>query len=163
MERSVPSLTWRQKPFDELTLEELYRILRLRQDVFILEQRCIYHDLDDKDQLSHHLMVWEGGRLAAYTRLIPPGVSFPDAASIGRVVVAREFRGKGLGELLMRRSLEGVIALFGRQTIRISAQQHLHDFYRWLGFEQTSEPYMDAGIPHIQMTYSAESAPGGSG
>ncbi len=145
------ALTWETKPFDALSLDDLYKILQLRQAVFILEQRCVYNDLDGKDQQSHHLMVWHQGALAAYTRLIPYGISYPDALSIGRVVVAAEFRGEGLGEELMVRSIEGVYSLFGQQSIKIGAQQHLKAFYSRLGFEQTSGPYMDAGILHIEM------------
>src|SRR3546814_962382 len=90
------ALTWTAKAFAELSLNELYKILQLRQAVFILEQACVYSDLDDKDQLSYHLMAWRGDALAAYTRLIPYGVSYPDAMSIGRVVTAAGFRGQGL-------------------------------------------------------------------
>jgi len=145
------ALTWKIKPFDRLSLEELYSILQLRQEVFILEQGCVYNDLDHKDQQSNHLMAWYGDTLAAYTRLIPEGVSYPDALSIGRVVVAPAFRGKGLGEELMVRSIDGVKDLFGARPIKISAQQHLEVFYNRLGFRRTSEPYQDAGIMHIEM------------
>ncbi|HWK98959.1 MAG TPA: GNAT family N-acetyltransferase [Parapedobacter sp.] len=143
---------WTMKEFASLSLTELYRILQLRQEVFILEQACVYNDLDDKDQLSHHLMAWHGNTLAAYTRLIPYGISYPDALSIGRVVTAAGFRGQGLGEALMKRSIEALYSLNGYKTIKIGAQRHLDAFYRRLGFEQTSEPYMDAGILHIEMT-----------
>lgn len=145
-------LTWEIKPFNSLSLEELYKILQLRQEVFILEQACVYNDLDDKDQKSAHLMAWHGDALAAYTRLIPYGVSYPDAASIGRVAVAAEFRGQRIGEELMVRSINGVQGLFGHHLIKIGAQQHLKAFYNRLGFEQSSEPYNDAGIVHIEMT-----------
>ena len=145
-------LAWLTKPFGELSLDELYKILQLRQEVFILEQACVYSDLDNKDQKSFHLMGWQEDTLAAYTRLLPHGVSYPDAASIGRVLIAKDFRGKGLGEELMLRSIDAVYQLFGKQTIKIGAQEHLKAFYNRLGFEQTSEPYMDAGILHIEMT-----------
>ena len=148
----VQTLAWNARPFAALTLDELYRILQLRQDVFMLEQACVYRDLDNKDQHSFHLMGSHGNVLAAYTRLIPLGVSYADAVSIGRVVVSGDFRGKGFGEELMLRSIDAIEALFGRNTIKIGAQQHLHSFYNRLGFEQTSAPYMDAGILHIEMT-----------
>ncbi|SEL43143.1 GNAT family N-acetyltransferase [Parapedobacter koreensis] len=147
---------WDIKPFDALSLEELYKILQLRQEVFILEQACVYSDLDNKDQKSFHLMGWHGDVLAAYTRLIPWGISYPDATSIGRVLVAKDFRGIRLGEELMLRSIEAIYARYGRHTIKIGAQQHLKAFYNHLGFEQTSEPYMDAGILHIEMTRACE-------
>lgn len=144
------------KAFADLTPAELYNILQLRQEVFILEQACVYNDLDGKDQLSFHLMAWNGHALAAYARLIPYGVSYPDALSIGRVVSAPPFRGKGLGEELMKRSVDGLYSLYGRKTIKIGAQQHLKVFYNRLGFEQTSKSYMDAGILHIEMTLRRE-------
>lgn len=144
------SIIWETKPFHALSLETLYKILQLRQEVFVLEQACVYSDLDDRDQQSVHLMAWHGARLVAYTRLIPPGVTYTEA-SIGRVVIARDFRNRGLGNELMQRSISELYRLFGQQAITISAQQHLHHFYNRLGFAPTSEPYMDAGIPHIRM------------
>ena len=151
---------WKTKGFTDLTLDELYKILQLRQEVFVLEQACIYNDLDGKDQLSSHLMAWHGGVLVAYTRLVPFGVSYPDAMSIGRVVTAAGFRGQGLGAELMRRSINRLYGQHGHKTIKISAQQHLRVFYGRLGFEQTSQPYMDAGIPHIEMTRLPEESLG---
>lgn len=145
-------IKWEKKGFHDLSLDVLYKILQLRQDVFVLEQACVYNDLDGKDQPSSHFMAWHGDVLMAYTRLVPYGVSYPDAMSIGRVVTAAGFRGKGLGSELMRRSIDGLYDEHGRKTIKISAQQHLVAFYGRLGFEQTSQPYMDAGIPHIEMT-----------
>ena len=146
------TLTWNTKFFDALSLRELYKILQLRQEVFILEQACVYSDLDNKDQKSAHLMAWQGDTLVAYTRLIPHGISYPDAVSIGRVVVAAEFRGSGIGRELMRRSMEAIRGLFGNHPLKIGAQQQLKAFYNGLGFEQTSEPYLDAGIMHVEMT-----------
>lgn len=146
-------LRWATKAFAELSLDELYKILQLRQEVFILEQACVYSDLDNKDQQSYHVMAWSGGTLAAYTRLLPYGLSYADAMSIGRVVIAPGFRGKGLGYELMNRSMAGLYGLYGKKAIKIGAQQHLKSFYNRLAFEQTSAPYMDAGIPHIEMTH----------
>lgn len=145
-------LIWKKKMFTDLSLDELYKIMQLRQEVFILEQACVYQDLDGKDQLSSHLMAWHGAVLVAYTRLVPYGLSYPDAMSVGRVVTAAGFRGQGLGAELMRRSINGLYGQYGHKTIKISAQQHLGAFYGRLGFVQTSRPYMDAGIPHIEMT-----------
>ena len=145
-------IRWATKNFSALSLGELYKILQLRQEVFILEQACVYSDLDNKDQLSHHLMAWNGENLVAYTRLIPSGISYTDSLSIGRVVIATAFRGKGLGYELMSRSIESLHKIYGEGTIKIGAQKHLKSFYNKLNFEQTSEPYMDAGIPHIEMT-----------
>jgi len=144
-------LFWEIKRFDQLALQELYCLLQLRQDVFILEQACVYRDLDGKDQDSYHLLGWAGSSLAAYSRLLPSGASYPDAASIGRVVVNGNLRGAGLGSELLTRSIDAIYQLYGKQDIKISAQQHLTRFYQDIGFEQTSEPYMDAGILHVEM------------
>src|SRR5690606_7879690 len=103
-------VTWSKKAYAELSLDELYSILQLRQAVFILAQACVYSDLDDKDQLSSHLMAWQRDTRAAYARLIPYGVSYPGAMSTGRVVTASGFRGQGLGAELMRRSIDGLYA-----------------------------------------------------
>ncbi|WP_257667354.1 GNAT family N-acetyltransferase [Parapedobacter tibetensis] len=148
------TLVWNTKPFETLSLDELYKILQLREAVFVLEQACVYSDLDNKDQKSFHMMGWHGDSLAAYTRLVPWGVSYPDAISIGRVIISKDFRGKGLGEELMLRSIKAAHQLFGNHSIKISAQERLKAFYNGLGFKQTSEPYMDAGIMHIEMRLS---------
>ena len=147
------TLTWDTKPFGSLSLDALYSIMQLRQDVFVLEQACVYRDLDHKDQQSFHLMAWHDDTLAAYARLIPKGISYADAASIGRVVVGPDFRGCGVGEALVRHSVDQLFKQFGKQAIKIGAQEHLHAFYGRLGFVQTSAPYMDAGILHIEMEY----------
>ena len=140
----------RFKTFNELTALELYQALRLRSEVFVIEQKCIYLDLDNKDQQCYHLMLFEGDTLAAYTRLVPPGLSFKEA-SIGRVVVGAEARGKGLARQLMEESIKLVYTVFGRQPIRIGAQYYLKDFYASLGFEQQTEIYLEDGIEHIDM------------
>jgi len=114
-------LIWKKKMFTDLSLDELYKIMQLRQEVFILEQACVYQDLDGKDQLSSHLMAWHGAVLVAYTRLVPYGLSYPDAMSVGRVVTAAGFRGQGLGAELMRRSINGLYGQYGhKKTIKIS-------------------------------------------
>lgn len=143
-------LTWITKKFDELTPYELYQILRLRSEIFVVEQNCVYLDADNKDQESYHLMGYQGGELVAYTRLLPPGVSY-ECASIGRVVTSSSVRGKGIGKLLMDRSISEVFRLFGERRIRIGAQYHLKAFYNSLGFEQSSNIYDEDGIDHIQM------------
>lgn len=138
------------KPFNELTVHQLYQILKLRSAVFVLEQQCLYQDMDDKDQQCHHLMLFEDDQLAAYTRLLPAGLSF-DEVSIGRVITNPAFRGKGLARKLMEQSIEGCYHLFGKQPIRIGAQLYLKDFYRSLGFMQQGEMYLEDDIPHVEM------------
>jgi|SRR5688572_10654164 ElaA protein len=143
-------ITWSLKKFDELTPAELYAILRLRTEVFVVEQNCVFQDMDNKDQQCWHLMGWNGD-LIAYTRLVPAGISY-EYPSIGRVVTSPSVRGSGMGKLVMEKSIEELTGLFGRSVIRIGAQLYLKEFYRSFGFEQSSEVYDEDGIDHIEMT-----------
>lgn len=138
------------KAFNELTVHQLYEILKLRSAIFVLEQQCLYQDMDDKDKHCHHLMIFEDNRLAAYTRLVPAGVSFIEI-SIGRVITNPDYRGRGLARKLMQQSIEACYDLFGKQPIRIGAQFYLKDFYSSLGFVQQGEMYLEDDIPHIEM------------
>ncbi|WP_433830162.1 GNAT family N-acetyltransferase [Flavobacterium anhuiense] len=138
------------KSFDELTNHELYDMLRLRCDVFVVEQNCPYLDLDNKDQKGFHLLYFVDNELAGVTRLLPAGVSYNEI-SIGRVVIARTHRGLGLGKKLMEASIAGCKEKFGKAPIKISAQYHLSKFYQSLGFMEQGEVYDEDGIPHIQM------------
>ena len=138
------------KKFDELTIHELYAIIRLRNEVFIVEQNCVYQDADNKDQQSYHLMIWQDEVLVAYTRILPPRVSYPEP-SIGRVVVLPAARRNGLGRELMLQSLKATENLFGKQMIRLAAQLYLQGFYESLGFIRTGDPYLEDGIEHIEM------------
>ncbi|MEL1253519.1 GNAT family N-acetyltransferase [Flavobacterium sp. DGU38] len=138
------------KSFDELTNHELYDMLRLRSDVFVVEQNCPYLDLDNKDQKSFHLLYYVDSELAGVTRLLPAGLSYNEI-SIGRVVIARSHRGLGLGRKLMEVSIEACEEKFGKVSIRISAQYHLSKFYQSLGFTEQGEVYDEDGIPHIGM------------
>lgn len=147
------AINWILKSFPQLTTEELYALLRLRNIVFVVEQDCPYLDTDGKDQASWHLMAFDDDRLVAYTRIIPPGISYEEV-SIGRVVTAPEARGSGIGRELMEQSLRHCETLFGQVPIRIGAQQYLERFYASLGFISTGEPYLDDGIPHIEMLLS---------
>jgi ElaA protein len=145
------SIQWHIKLYKELTVDELYLILQLRNSVFIVEQNCPYQDLDNKDRKSMHLWaVNDKGEVLAYSRLLPQGVSYPQA-SIGRVVTGIQSRGLGLGRELMQQSLDVLYNLWGMQPVRIGAQLYLKVFYESLGFIQTSEAYMEDGIPHIEM------------
>lgn len=138
------------KHFSELTTTELYALLRLRAEVFVVEQNCVYLDLDDKDQQSYHLLYYADEQLAAYTRLVPAGLSF-DEISIGRVITSPAHRGTGLGKKLIDASIDGCYEKFGRQAIRIGAQLYLLKFYQSFGFVEQGEVYDENGIPHIEM------------
>lgn len=144
-------ITWQCKSFSELTLKELYKILQLRSEVFVVEQRSAYQDCDGKDPLSFHFMGWDGGELIAYTRLIPKGISYPDAASIGRVVIAPPFRRRNIGKQLIAKSLEEVKVLFGDVPLKISAQSYLIRFYESFSFKTIGNVYLEDGIEHIAM------------
>jgi ElaA protein len=140
------------RPFNQLSLAELYEIMALRQEVFIVEQNCPYLDADGKDAHCWHLMGRDStGKLIAYTRLLPAGVSYPDYPSIGRVVTSPSARATGAGRELMRRSIDLCWGLFGRRPIKIGAQSYLVRFYSSLGFTSTGEEYMEDGIPHTKM------------
>jgi ElaA protein len=143
-------ITWNLKTFDQLSVSELYAIMRLRIEVFIVEQNCPYQDADDKDQSSYHLMGWEHGALVAYTRLLPPGLSFAEK-SIGRVVTSPRARKRGLGYELMNESINQATTLFGKSPTRIGAQLYLKNFYEKLGFRKDSDIYLEDGIEHIEM------------
>lgn len=147
-------VNWTIKRFHGLTLEELYRILQLRTEVFIVEQNCVYQDPDGKDQFAWHLMAIEDEKLAAYTRILPPGVS-SESPAIGRVVTSSSKRRSGLGRELMRRSIETCEKLFGKTSITLSAQVYLQSFYESLGFIVVGEEYLEDGIPHIKMLRKA--------
>ncbi len=143
-------LIWTYKHFTELTTDELYAALHLRNMVFVTEQNCAYTDTDYKDQLSRHLMGWYDGTLVAYCRILPPGVSYP-GPGIGRVITHPGWRGKNIGKLLMKMAVEKCNEDFRKYTITIGAQLYLKNFYESLGFIQVSEVYDEDGIDHIQM------------
>jgi ElaA protein len=143
-------LNWTLKKFEDLTPAELYAIMQLRNEVFVVEQNCVYQDADDKDIRAFHFMGWDGNILAAYTRLLPQGVSYTEA-SIGRVVSSPKYRGKGLGRQLMQLSITNTFHLFNCNTIKIGAQLYLKKFYERLGFIQNSGEYLEDNIPHIEM------------
>ena len=157
----MEKISWTCKHFDDLTKKELYEILRLRNEVFIVEQNCPYQDLDRKDLKAFHVMghftpslsIGEGD-LIAHTRLLPPIVSYAEA-SIGRVVTSPKIRGTGIGKVLMERSMEFLKKEFGDIPIRIGAQKYLQKFYESFGFVREGDEYMEDGIPHIIMLYSS--------
>ena len=136
------------KRFDELDIFELYEILKLRVDVFVVEQNCPYPELDEKDKSAWHVYFREASEIIAYLRVLDPGVSF-DTAAIGRVISAR--RRCGLGTKLMREGIRVVRERMNTDAIKIEAQTYARSFYEQLGFVQTSEEFLEDGIPHIEM------------
>jgi ElaA protein len=138
------------KKFDDLSPRQVYAILQLRNEVFVVEQNCVFQDADDKDQNSYHLMGFDNNKLVAYTRLVPAGEIY-ELPSIGRVVTSPSARGTGAGRELMRESIAAVENLFGIQPIKIGAQLYLRKFYESFGFQQASDVYLEDGIEHIYM------------
>jgi ElaA protein len=146
-------LEWKITSFETLSVHELYEILRLRSEIFVVEQNCVYLDLDNKDQKALHLFGTFEGKIVAHARLFKPGISFVHA-SIGRVVVHSKYRDRKWGHELMRQAIEGVLHHYGETEITIGAQLYLKKFYESHGFVQTSEMYLEDDIPHIQMEKS---------
>ena len=146
----MEKIDWSLKKFDELSAKEMYEILKLRSEVFVVEQNCVFLDMDDKDQFAHHLQGRIEGNLAAVVRILPPGLAY-DEPSIGRVVSSPRFRKKGVGIALMNNAIEETIALYGPRDIKIGAQLYLKKFYESFGFIQCSETYLEDDIPHIKM------------
>lgn len=148
-------IEWQWKTFDELSADELYEILKVRQEVFVLEQNCIYQDIDDLDKTAWHLIAWNTNqastrKVQAYLRVVFPGYKYKEP-SIGRILSVKKLRRNGLGKELLRNAVLKIAIEYPDQPIRISAQQHLHKFYALFGFEQVSPPYDEDGIVHIEM------------
>jgi ElaA protein len=143
-------ISWKIKSFDELTTQELYQILRLRSEVFVVEQNCVYQDIDNKDQKALHLYGTLEGEIIAYSRLFKPGDYF-EFSSIGRVVVAEKNRDKNFGHELIDHSILEIKNHFNEHNITISAQLYLKKFYEFHGFVTTSGMYLEDDIPHIEM------------
>ena len=146
-----PATVFKCRPFYELSLDQLYAIMTLRQVVFVVEQDCPYLDADGKDQDAHHLLGYQNTELVAYARLMPPGLSYPNYAAIGRVVTKSSVRGTGTGRQLMRKSMEWVKKLYNDPPIKISAQCYLTEFYQSMGFVAIGSSYLEDGIPHVAM------------
>jgi ElaA protein len=144
-------MPWKYKPFESLDTIELYKILQLRAEVFIVEQTCYYQDVDNKDLKAIHLWHEDENRsINAYCRLLPAGISYKEP-SIGRVATAMQNRKEGLGRIMMQLAIEYIKESFQSNTIRISAQEYLQSFYESLGFKKTGDVYDEDGIPHIEM------------
>ena len=143
-------ITFITKTFQELTNKELYQLLQLRSEVFVVEQNCVFLDMDDKDEASYHVLGYYHNKLVAYTRLVPKGVIY-DVASIGRVVTHASVRKLGFGKLLMEYSISEVRQKLHAEEILIGAQLYLHKFYTSLGFVQEGAMYLEDNIEHIKM------------
>lgn len=143
-------MDWKLKHFADLSPLELYKLLQLRSEVFVLEQTCLYQDMDDKDQNARHLWLEdEQGQILAACRLLNQGVTFPDAASIGRVLTAKSARQTGLGLILLNKALD--ILQKSEQKVKIEAQLYAKVFYEKAGFTQISDVFLEDGIEHIVM------------
>lgn len=143
------------KAFQELSVNELYDLLKLRAEIFVVEQDCVYNDLDDYDKEAVHVIYVENGEIIATARLLKPGTRFSDF-SIGRVVVKKDKRGTGLGKALMNAAINFCITNWKAEKIKISAQQYLQRFYEELGFVVITEMYLEDDIPHVGMVYKTK-------
>lgn len=155
MSLSRTDLNIQIKTFDALDAVLLYKILQLRSEVFVVEQDCVYQDLDGKDQKALHIIGLLANKLVAYTRCFAPGDYF-EQASIGRVVVQANYRKDGYGHQIMQASLVAIAAHYQTGTVKLSAQTYLVDFYKTHGFDPVGETYLEDGIPHIAMIKEAK-------
>ena len=151
----MQDIDWSCRDFEQLTPGLLYAILQLRAEVFVIEQECIYQDMDNNDQAALHAGGRIGEELVCYSRILPPGLKY-EGASIGRVITRQRMRKGGYGKLLMNKSIDYCRERWPRASITLSAQHHLEGFYVTLGFVSVSAPYMEDGIPHIEMLMPAE-------
>lgn len=141
---------WECKSFNDLSADQMYTILCVRQEVFVLEQECLYLDADGKDRKSLHLMGFDEDELVAYARIVEPGVSYEEV-SMGRILTTKNARGKGAGIELMEEGLREIESRYGKVPVRISAQTYLLKFYQKFGFESTGKEYLEDEIPHTEM------------
>ena len=138
------------KKFNELNTKELYDLLQLRFRVFVVEQKCFYDEVDGRDFECFHLLGYENGELVAYLRILPRGISFAEV-SIGRVAVREDSRTNGWGKLILGKAMAFISEEMNEKEVRIEAQSYLKKFYESFGFKQTSEPFLDEGVEHIEM------------
>ncbi len=143
-------MDWYIKKFEQLSLDELYDILKMRSEIFVVEQECVYLDVDGKDKDVFHLFLKENNKILAYCRILPRGIAYEEA-SIGRVLVNRNFRKEKLGETLMTKAISYLKDVLKEKEIKIQAQAYLRSFYKKFGFQEISEEYLEDGIPHIDM------------
>ena len=148
---TAPAPRWAWYRWDQMTPDVVYAVMRLRSAIFVVEQDCVFPDMDGRDPACEHLCGWDhAGALVAYLRLVPPGVRTPEV-SLGRVVVAATARGRGLGRAVMQEGLRGCAARYPGAPVKVSAQRHLEPFYQSLGFRTVSAPYDEDGILHVDM------------
>lgn len=143
---------WKHAAFDALSVQELHDLLQLRSEVFVVEQACVFQDIDGADPQAQHLLGYDGTELVAYARFFPAGVKFAEA-SIGRVLTRRTARGNGLGHVLMDKAMSSVCTQWGPQPIRIGAQARLQKYYSRHGFVDVNRPYIEDGIDHLEMVW----------
>ena len=160
--KAIPMITWRCAPFDQLTPREIHDMLQARSAAFVVEQTCVFLDIDGIDPQCCHVVGYCGGELVATARIVPPGTKFAEP-SIGRVVTTSAVRGTGLGRELMREAIARVEKLWPRQAIRIAAQAQLQKFYGSLGFAAASPVYVEDGIDHVDMVRPASTIPDRAG
>ena len=143
-------MNWILKNWAELEISELYAAYKLRTEVFVVGQGCAYPEVDEHDPHCKHLFAWDGEALAAYARICPPNTVYSET-SLGRIVVAEKYRGKGLGKKLMQRALKALKEDFPQERIKIQAQEYLEDFYASFGFQTITESYPDVMVMHVDM------------
>lgn len=148
-------MEFKLKRFNEVTVEELYKILKSRNEVFVVEQNCIYQDCDNKDYEAYHLFCEKDGEVIAYLRILNKGISY-DEVSIGRVLVKKGYRGTGLSRDMMIKALNFIEEELREVEVRISAQVYIKKFYENVGFKIVSEEYLEDDIPHVQMLYKKD-------
>ena len=154
LSRPATDITWAFEPFDNLSLRSLYEVLQLRSEVFVVEQACIFQDLDGADDQAMHLLGRLGGQLVAYARCFPAGVKYAEA-SIGRVITRSSARASGMGHVLMQHAIDAIHSHWGTPPIRIGAQARLEKFYNRHGFAKVGPLYLEDGIDHIEMVRPA--------
>ncbi len=138
------------KTFEELSKIELFKLLKLRTAIFVVEQECAYQEVDKHDLVARHVLMWDNESLIGYARILPPNSAYKEA-SIGRVLLKMKQRGKGLGHQLFKEALEHTIKVFPKQDVKVQAQVYLEEFYKSFGFNTTTRPYEDVGIMHVDM------------
>ena len=148
-------MDYKFKKFSDLTRDELYEILRLRSEVFIVEQKCTYQDIDLKDKLAYHLFLEDNNVIVSYLRILPKGISYEEVA-IGRVLTKESYRKMGLSKKLIQKAIDFVTDTLGEKEIRLSAQLYARKLYEGCGFKRTSDIYLEDGIEHIEMLYKKQ-------
>ena len=147
-------MEWVLKQFNQLSLDELYGIVQLRLEVFVVEQNCPYQDLDGKDQSAYHLFLKDNDVIVAALRVLPENVAY-DEMAIGRLIVKEAYRGQKIAKAMMEKAIEFITDDLGKDKIRLSGQAYLTDFYIGLGFKKVSEEYLEDGIKHYEFLYEA--------